>query len=356
MTDRNSGCGPVLLGLFVLDRKKRITNLLNRYYGGARVDAFYQIAFYPPPCRAHSSGGRVWEDGFMRIIKSITDIRAYLAAFRRDGKTIGLVPTMGFLHAGHLELVSRAGAENDVTVVSIFVNPLQFGAGEDLAQYPRDLDRDAGLLEEAGVDVLFAPDVIDMYPRPMLTVVDVPDLGRQLEGEVRPGHFAGVATVVSKLFNIVQPHAAYFGEKDYQQVALIRRMVEDLAQPVVVVAVPTVREADGLAYSSRNVYLNPKERAAAVIVPTALAEAERLYAEGCDDPVFMEAALTRFIAIEPLATAEVVAVRHPETLQPLSSLQSAPALVALFVRVGKTRLLDNRVIGLHAAANSRAAS
>ncbi len=289
----------------------------------------------------------------MRIIKSIADLRACLEIFRREGKKIGLVPTMGFLHVGHMQLVSRAKAENDVTVVSIFVNPLQFGANEDLARYPRDLERDSTLLKNAGVDFLFAPEVTDMYPRPMLTVVDVPEIGRQLEGEVRPGHFAGVATVVTKLFNIVQPHAAYFGEKDYQQVALIKRMVEDLAQPVDVVAVPTVREADGLACSSRNVYLSETERAAAVIVPRTLDEAARLYTEGCDDPVELEAALTRFVASEPLASAEVVAVRNPETLEPLTSLQSAPALVALFVRIGSTRLLDNRVIGL--TAQSRAA-
>lgn len=291
----------------------------------------------------------------MRIIKSMADLRDHLATFRRDGRTIGLVPTMGFLHIGHMELVSRAKAQNDVTVVSIFVNPLQFGANEDLARYPRDLERDAALLKGAGVDVLFAPDVGDMYPRPMLTVVDVPALGRELEGAVRPGHFAGVATVVTKLFNIVQPNAAYFGEKDYQQVALIKRMVEDLAQPVSVVAVPTVREADGLACSSRNVYLSEKERAAAAIVPRALAEAERLYAQGWDDPAALETALAQFIAAEPLATAEVVAVRHPETLALLASIQSAPALVALFVRIGTTRLLDNRVIGLRSTARSRAA-
>jgi pantoate--beta-alanine ligase len=291
----------------------------------------------------------------MRVIRSIADLRDHLATFRRNGKTIGLVPTMGFLHVGHMELVARAAAENDVSVVSIFVNPLQFGANEDLARYPRDFERDRALLDQAGVDVLFAPEVTDMYPHPMQTVVDVPILGNQLEGAVRPGHFAGVATVVTKLFNLVQPDAAYFGEKDYQQVALIKRMVDDLAQPVRVVAVPTVREADGLACSSRNVYLSDKERAAAVIVPKALAEAERLYADGFDDAAALEAILTRFIEAEPLATAEVVAVRHPETLDVLTSLQSGPVLVALFVRIGTTRLLDNRVIGLRRSMQPRAA-
>jgi pantoate--beta-alanine ligase len=295
------------------------------------------------------------EEGFMRVIRSTADLRDHLATIRRNGKSVGFVPTMGFLHVGHMELVSRAASENDVTVVSIFVNPLQFGVNEDLARYPRDFERDRALLAEAGVDVLFAPEVTDMYPRPMQTVVDVPDLGNQLEGAVRPGHFAGVATVVTKLFNLVQPDAAYFGEKDYQQVALIKRMVEDLAQPVRVVAVPTVREADGLACSSRNVYLSATERAAAVIVPKALAEAERLYADGLDDAAALETILTRFIQAEPLATADVVAVRHPETLEVLKVLQSGPVLVALFVRIGTTRLLDNRVIGLRRSAQPRAA-
>ena len=206
----------------------------------------------------------------MEIVTTIAALRAPLGEHRRAGKTIGLVPTMGYLHVGHMELVARARAANDVVVVSLFVNPLQFGANEDLAKYPRDLARDRRCCVEGGVDFLFAPGVADMYPRPMETVVDVPTLGSELEGSVRPGHFAGVATVVTKLFNIVQPDRAYFGEKDFQQVQIIRRMVEDLAQPVEVVGVPTVREADGLACSSRNVYLTPAERAAAVIVPKAL--------------------------------------------------------------------------------------
>ncbi|EPE94914.1 pantoate--beta-alanine ligase [Rhizobium grahamii] len=291
----------------------------------------------------------------MRTISTIADLRQYLDTHRREGRSIGLVPTMGYLHVGHMELVTRSRDDNNVSVVSIFVNPLQFGPNEDLAKYPRDLARDSEMLEKAGVDVLFAPEVGEMYPREMLAVVDVPRIGSVLEGEVRPGHFAGVATVVTKLFNIVQPDRAYFGEKDYQQVALIRRMVEDLAQPVKVVSVSTVREADGLACSSRNVYLNERERAAAVIVPRALVEAERIYAAGCDSPDEMEKRLKAFIAAEPLATPEVVAVRHPETLEKLPSLQSAPALVALFVRIGKTRLLDNRVIGTSPTQHSRAA-
>ncbi|MBB3354708.1 pantoate--beta-alanine ligase [Rhizobium lentis] len=280
----------------------------------------------------------------MRVFSNIEELRHTLDALKRQGRTVGLVPTMGYLHAGHLKLVTRARAENDIVVVSIFVNPLQFGPGEDLGKYPRDLERDGAMLKQAGVNFLFAPGVEDMYPRPMKTVVDVPDLGRELEGAVRPGHFAGVATVVTKLFNIVQPQTAYFGEKDYQQVVIIKRMVEDLAVPVRVISVPTVRDSDGLALSSRNVYLSPDERRAAVIVPQALDEAERLIAEGITDAQELEAKLTAFIGREPLAKPEVVAVRDAETLAPVASLEGA-IVVALFVRIGTTRLLDNRVVG-----------
>ncbi|NLS20794.1 pantoate--beta-alanine ligase [Rhizobium sp. P40RR-XXII] len=291
----------------------------------------------------------------METINTIAALRERLGEHRAAGRRIGLVPTMGYLHAGHMELVSRARAENGIVVTSIFVNPLQFGANEDLAKYPRDIEHDGAMLRDAGVDFLFAPAVADMYPRPMETVVDVPKLGAELEGAVRPGHFAGVATVVTKLFNIVQPDSAYFGEKDYQQVAIIRRMVEDLAQPVRVVPVPTVRDMDGLALSSRNVYLSKEERAAAVIVPKTLAEAERLYDLGADDPAALEEALRTFIEKEPLATAEVAAVRDPDTLEPLTSLQGRPILIALFVRIGTTRLLDNQVIGRKPSNNEKAA-
>lgn len=280
----------------------------------------------------------------MQIIKTREELRAAVRALRADGRRIGFVPTMGYLHVGHMTLVERSQAENGATVVSIFVNPLQFGKNEDLDKYPRDLARDSAMLEAAGVDILFAPDVSEMYPSPMLTVVDVPTIGSQLEGEVRPGHFAGVATVVTKLFNLVQPDAAYFGEKDYQQVQIIRRMVEDLAQPVQVVPVATVREPDGLACSSRNVYLTSDERKAAVIVPRALDLAERLVREGLKDPVALEAELTAFLKREPLAEPDVVAVRHATTLQRVGDLSDEAVVVALFVRFGTTRLLDNRVI------------
>lgn len=291
----------------------------------------------------------------METIHTIAALRERLSAHRTSGASIGLVPTMGYLHAGHMELVSRARAGNDIVVASIFVNPLQFGANEDLSKYPRDLERDSAMLAAGKVDYLFAPAVADMYPRPMETVVDVPKLGAELEGEVRPGHFAGVATVVTKLFNIVQPDQAYFGEKDYQQVAVIRRMVEDLAQPVRVVPVPTVRDTDGLALSSRNVYLSKAERTAAAIIPQALAEAERLAAAGERSPTSLEQSIRAFLAREPLAEAEVVAVRDPETLEPLASIAERSFLLLLFVRVGTTRLLDNRVIAGHMTAKERAA-
>jgi len=290
----------------------------------------------------------------MEIVTTIAALRQKLAPRRRAGQTIGFVPTMGYLHQGHLSLVGRAKSENDVTVVSIFVNPLQFGKNEDLEKYPRDLARDSAMLEDAGVDYLFAPGVEDMYPEPMQTVVDLPKLGSELEGEARPGHFAGVATVVTKLFNIVQPDAAYFGEKDYQQVTIIQKMVEDLAQPVRVVPVATVREADGLACSSRNVYLSPAERAAAVIVPKALAEAERLLLTGLRDVATLESKLIEFIRTEPLAEPEVVAIRDPRSLERIETV-NATALVLLYVRFGKTKLLDNRIIGQAAATGMEAA-
>ncbi|MCQ2003784.1 pantoate--beta-alanine ligase [Rhizobium sp. NRK18] len=288
----------------------------------------------------------------MKTLKTIADLRESLAPHRAAGRSIGFVPTMGYLHVGHMELVRRARAENDIVVASIFVNPLQFGANEDLAKYPRDLARDSAMLAKADVDFLFAPGVEDMYPRPMETVVDVPKLGSELEGEARPGHFAGVATVVSKLFNIVQPDSAYFGEKDYQQVTIIRRMVEDLAIPVRIVPVPTVREADGLACSSRNVYLSPEERKTAVIVPRALAEAERLIASGLEDVAALEGAIRDFIRAEPLANPEVVAIRDAATLQQPGNLKDRPVLLLLYVRIGTTKLLDNRVLGLNAGAKA----
>lgn len=282
----------------------------------------------------------------MQTFKTITDLRAALANHRKTGQSIGFVPTMGYLHVGHMELVRQARINNDIVVVSIFVNPLQFAPTEDLTRYPRDLPRDSQMLSEGSVDYLFAPEVSDMYPQPMETIVDVPKLGSQLEGSVRPGHFAGVATVVNKLFNIVQPDRAYFGEKDFQQLLVIKRMVSDLAQPVEVIGCPTIREADGLACSSRNVYLSREERAAAVAVPHALDEAERQFAKGIKTGAQLTKVIQEFLSKEPLAKPEVIAICNPETLEPVEIFDGAPVLVLLFVRFGKTKLLDNRIIGL----------
>jgi len=282
----------------------------------------------------------------MQVISTVSGLREALAPLRRAGKSVGLVPTMGYLHDGHMQLVARARAENDVVVTSLFVNPLQFGANEDLAKYPRDLERDSAMLRAGKVDFLFAPGVADMYPKKIETVVDVPTLGRQLEGEVRPGHFAGVATVVTKLFNIVGADRAYFGEKDYQQLQIIRQMVEDLNEPVEVIGVPTVRDHDGLALSSRNVYLSPEQRTAAAIVPRALEQAQWLLDSGVRDPDVLERQVTAFFAKEPLAHPDVVAVRDPHTLERMAKIDRAPLLL-LFVRFGTTRLLDNRVLTFH---------
>ncbi len=237
----------------------------------------------------------------MKLTTSIVDASARLDAARAEGATVGLVPTMGSLHEGHLSLVRAARASCDVVVMSIFVNPLQFGAGEDLDSYPRDLDRDSALAEETGVDLVFAPSVDEMYPKPPLTSVVVPELATTMEGASRPSHFAGVATVVAKLFHIAGPCRAYFGEKDFQQLAIIRRMVVDLSFPVEVIGCPIVREHDGLARSSRNVYLEPDERAAAPVLHRALLAGRDAVEAGERDPAAVVATVAATIESEPLA-------------------------------------------------------
>lgn len=276
----------------------------------------------------------------------IEEVRATLAPLRRVGKRIGLVPTMGYLHDGHMALMRRARQENDCVVASIFVNPIQFGANEDLSRYPRDLERDSRMLAAAGVDLLFAPTVEVMYPRPTRTFVDVPGLGGLLEGGVRPGHFQGVATVVTKLFNIVQPDTAYFGEKDYQQVLIVEQMVADLSFATKIVCVPTVREPDGLAMSSRNVYLSPEQRRAAVRLNQSLQFAEDRVKAGERDPAALEGAVRAFIAEEPLAEPDVVAVRDARTLREIDGPMTSPVAVVVMARFGTARLLDERVIAV----------
>ncbi len=255
--------------------------------------------------------------------------------------TLGFVPTMGFLHEGHLDLVRRAVGENDQAGVSIFVNPTQFGKNEDFAAYPRNLENDLALLEKAGVGFVFAPSVEVMYPTGFQTYVEVMGVSQGLEGASRPGHFRGVATVVAKLFNLVRPSRAYFGQKDAQQVAVIRRMVSDLAMPVTIIIVPTVREPDGLAKSSRNVYLAPTERAAAPVLYQALSAARRRYEEGERHPDALRTVMGAVLATEPRAEVVYLSAADAETLSELSTPTERPILLTLAVRIGRTRLIDN---------------
>lgn len=279
----------------------------------------------------------------MEIISSIAALKARVRQARQEGKSVGLVPTMGYLHAGHQALMRAARADHGLVVASVFVNPLQFGPSEDYAVYPRDLDRDAALAEAAGADVIFAPTVAEMYPRgpeQTLTFVEVRDITERLCGASRPGHFRGVTTVVSKLLNIVEPDAAYFGQKDAQQVVVIGRMVADLDMNVRVVTVPIVREEDGLALSSRNIYLNPAERKAALVLSRALALAAESLRAGERRGEALRRAMTELISAEPLANIDYVSVSDPATLRELDGI-AGPALLALAVRIGKTRLIDN---------------
>ena len=273
----------------------------------------------------------------MQVVRTIAEVRAIRRALPG---TWGFVPTMGYLHEGHLSLVRRARAENDHVAVSIFVNPTQFGPHEDYNRYPRDLERDLRLLEPLGVDLVFAPSVEEMYPPGFQTWVIVEGVSRPLEGAARPGHFRGVATVVTKLFNIVQPDRAYFGQKDAQQAVVIRRMVQDLNIPVEIVVCPTVREPDGLAMSSRNTYLNPEERRAATVLFRALQATKARYEQGERDAERLREAMREVIQAEPLARLDYVSVADPETLQELDRVEDR-ALLSLAVYIGKTRLIDN---------------
>lgn len=275
----------------------------------------------------------------MRVIDTINKLRQHLQPFQT--KTIGLVPTMGYLHEGHLSLVKRAREECDVVVMSIFVNPLQFGQNEDFDQYPRDLERDRQLAKKTGVDVIFAPSVEEMYPTKPLTQVQIEKITDRLCGATRPGHFAGVATVVSKLFHIVQPDRAYFGLKDAQQVAVITQMVNDLHFPVTIVPCEIVREPDGLAMSSRNVYLNEEERKQATILNKALQEVKRRDFSSADE---INQFVTQTINTMPLAKIEYVETLSYPSLEPVPQLHKDNLIVAVAVRFGKTRLIDNVIL------------
>lgn len=281
----------------------------------------------------------------MEVVNKVEKLRSRIKNFKAEGKSVGFVPTMGYLHEGHLSLVRRARKENDVVVVSIFVNPTQFAPGEDFERYPRDVERDKSLLEKEEVDILFIPSVEEMYPEGFSTYVEVLNLTEGLCGAKRPGHFRGVTTVVSKLFNIVMPDRAYFGKKDYQQLKVIERMVKDLNFPVEVVGCPIVREPDGLAMSSRNVYLSVEERTAATVLYKSLLLAKEYYEKGGRNAKDLKSKITSFINKEPLVKKiDYVEIVDGETLQPVEKLYPG-VLIALAVFIGNARLIDNWVVG-----------
>lgn len=273
-------------------------------------------------------------------MKVISDIHAFRETRRGMAGTLGFVPTMGYLHEGHLTLVRRAKAENEAVAVSIFVNPTQFGPKEDFARYPRDPERDLSLLEKENTNVVFMPDAGDVYPQAFATWVDVERVTERLEGSTRPGHFRGVATVVAKLFNIIEPNRAYFGEKDAQQVVVIRRMVADLNMNLDVVVVPTHREPDGLAMSSRNVYLNSEERQAALVLWKSLSLARQLWSGRERSAEGVKQQMAALIRKEPLARIDYISIADPETLEELVEIRQG-ALISLAVHLGRTRLIDN---------------
>jgi len=285
----------------------------------------------------------------MEIINDIFGMQQRCLALRAAGKMIAFVPTMGYLHEGHLSLLREGRRRGDVLVLSIFVNPAQFGQGEDFTSYPRDLSRDAELAEKAGTDILFAPEAGDMYPRGYATYVDVEGLTETLCGAARPGHFRGVTTVVSKLFGIVQPHVALFGEKDFQQLTVIRRMTEDLNLPVRIVGQPIVREADGLALSSRNVNLSTEQRQQALVLSQVLARGRQLVAEGATEVDALLGELQEMIVAQPEARLDYLEVCHRSTLQRQQQVD-ADSMLLLAVFVGETRLIDNGL--LHPAAGA----
>jgi pantoate--beta-alanine ligase len=278
----------------------------------------------------------------MLIVTKIAALRQLVGKAREAGESIGLVPTMGYFHEGHLSLMRRAKAENGRVVVSLFVNPTQFGPQEDLAVYPRDLDRDREMAATTGADWLFVPETGEMYPESYQTFLEVTQVSQGLCGASRPGHFRGVATVVLKLFNIVQADRAYFGEKDAQQLRVVQRMAADLNLTVQVIGCPIVREADGLALSSRNLYLTPKERQAALVLVRTLREAGKLIAGGERDSRSLKEQLLRVIAAEPLAQLDYLEIVTSRDLQPVSQLDGE-LLIALAVKIGRTRLIDNMV-------------
>ncbi len=278
----------------------------------------------------------------MLICRSISDCRAAVKELRSNGDTVAMVPTMGYLHAGHMSLVDTAKARANHVVVSIFVNPSQFGEAADLDAYPRDVDRDLAMLKEAGVALVFLPEVETIYPPGDETIVETTRLANMLHGEVRPGHFRGVTTVVARLFNIVQPDVAVFGEKDYQQLQVIKRMVADLHMPVEIVGARTVRETDGLAMSSRNVRLSPEDRAAALVLSRALAAAETVATNGTVEQ--LRTTITDKISAEPRAALKGLDIVAAETLTPITGPLTGPTAIMISVAFGDILLIDQRVV------------
>jgi pantoate--beta-alanine ligase len=279
----------------------------------------------------------------MKLVKTIDDMRAFRNAARQSFKGLGLVPTMGALHEGHLSLVRAAREKTDVVAVSIFVNPTQFGPNEDFAKYPRNLERDSKMLDREHVDVIFAPSVDDMYPVGAITWVTVEGMSDRLCGKSRPGHFRGVTTVVAKLFHIIEPEAAFFGQKDAAQVAIIRRMVRDLNMPVSIEACPIVRESDGLALSSRNAYLDPQERKSSVVLYRSLQEAQKLFERGERNSENLIAAGKQKFVNEPGARLDYFEIVDPDSLEPVTTIPNR-ALIAVAAFIGNTRLIDNIVV------------
>ncbi len=279
------------------------------------------------------------------LFKKPREIRNYLKSIRCENRqSIGFVPTMGYLHEGHRRLIRESKMQNDITVVSIYVNPLQFGEGEDYERYPRDLGRDISICEEEGVDVVFAPSDEDMYPEKPLVGIEIKGLTDILEGKFRPGHFSGVCNVVLKLFNIIQPDRAYFGEKDYQQLKVVQRLVKDFSLPVEIVPVPTVRDPDGLALSSRNTYLSPEERESALSLYRSFLLAEKLFKGGNTEASLLKEAIREFILRHPhVKGVDYVEITDPE-LRPVSEAKVGDRIL-LAVWVGDTRLIDNWRLG-----------
>jgi pantoate--beta-alanine ligase len=277
----------------------------------------------------------------MQIARTISEMKALRM---KSLGSVGFVPTMGYLHEGHLALVKQARAENSVVVASIFVNPTQFGPAEDFKSYPRDTERDLAMLRKARTDIVFMPSAEEMYPEGFNSWVEVEKVTDRLEGSCRPRHFKGVATVVAKLFNIVEPTRAYFGQKDAQQALVIKKMAADLNMNLEVIVEPTVRESDGLAMSSRNVYLNPQERQAATVLFKALTLAQNLWGKGERNAETIRQKVTALIIKEPLAKIEYVSIADAKTLEELTEIDK-PALTSLAVRIGKTRLIDNMLLG-----------